>query len=180
MGRATLLLATLLTAACASEPQTVRYQGASDAERTVLAASRKDVYPNDVRPEPERFKRATLAWAGIVTEVMAEAERSAFVELTIAHHYWDWMEDHSTPKAKAFLSPRGEGMFVCHAERTSVMDADVRGALVIAYVRPLVMKDGLLHAACIVRLYPRDTYATDVLDYGRGGSDLKVLRVPTP
>jgi hypothetical protein len=50
--------------------------------------------------------------------------------------------------------------------------------MAIAYVRPIGLKDGVLHAACIVRYYPPDWYATDVWDYGRNGDGLKVLRVP--
>jgi hypothetical protein len=50
--------------------------------------------------------------------------------------------------------------------------------MAVAYVRPVGIKDEVLHAACIVRFYPREWYATDVMDYGRNGEGLKVLRVP--
>jgi hypothetical protein len=99
-------------------------------------------------------------------------------EVVIQHHYWDWIEDHSIQKARAFLSPRGEGEFVCHAERRTIPTVDLRRAMAIAYVRPVGMKDGTLHAACIVRFFPPDWYATDGMDYGRDGQGLTLLRVP--
>jgi hypothetical protein len=96
----------------------------------------------------------------------------------IEHHYWDWIEDHSIQKAKAFLSPRGEGQFTCHAERRTLPSVELKDAMAVAYVRPVGVKDEVLHAACIIQFYPREWYLTDVMDYGRDGEGLKMLRVP--
>jgi hypothetical protein len=159
-------------------PHTVQYGGASDAERKLLQEARRDVYPDDVRPDPQRFRKSTLAWPGIVRDVQPDPVDPALWQVIVEHHYWDWMEDHSIQKAKAFLSPRGEGEFVCHSERPGNSAANLRSAMTVAYVRPVGIKDGVLHAACIMRFFPRDWYATDVFEYGRGGSDLKILRVP--
>lgn len=99
-------------------------------------------------------------------------------EVVIEHHYWDWMEDHSIQKANAFLSPRGEGEFVCHVERLTVPSVHLEAAMAIAYVRPVEIEDQTLHAACVVRFFPRDWYGTDVMDYGRNGEGRRCLRVP--
>lgn len=98
--------------------------------------------------------------------------------VVVEHQYWDWIEDHSIQKAKAFLSPRGEGTFVCHAERRMLPNVDLKNTMTIAYVRPVGMKDQNLHAACIMRFFQREWYLTDVMDYGRDAQGLRILRVP--
>ena len=45
-------------------PYSVPYGGASEAERKLLQDARRDVYPDDVRPAPEKFQKSTLAWPG--------------------------------------------------------------------------------------------------------------------
>ena len=172
-----LLLGVLV--GCPAGPYSKPYQGTSDGERTLLVAARRDVYPDDVRKAPEAYRRATLAWPGVVVSVSVDEDRPAYWSVVVEHHYWDWTEDHSIQKARAFLSPRGEGQFVCHAERGLVAPETLKNAMTVAYARPLGMKDQILHAACIMRFFPREWYATDVMDYGRGGEGLKVLRVPS-
>jgi hypothetical protein len=180
MRRALPAAVLLLLTGCpgAVGPYSKAYEGNSDWERKYLAEARRDVYPGDVRENVESFRKATLAWPGIVVSAGPEAKDPAFSEVVIEHHYWDWIEDHSIQKAKAFLSPRGEGRFTCHAERRTLPAVDLTKAMAVAYVRPVGIKDEILHAACIVRFYPPDWYATDVMDYGRDGAGLKLLRVP--
>ena len=180
MRRAYLIALVLLLAGCPASvaPYTKQYQGDSDTERKYLAEARRDVYPDDVRKTPDAFRKSTLAWPGIVVSARPDPNDPPFSEVVIEHHYWDWMEDHSIQKAKAFLSPRGEGQFVCHAERRTIPSVDLKNSMAIAYVRPIGVKDQTLHTACIVRFFPREWYATDVMDYGRDGQGLKLLRVP--
>jgi hypothetical protein len=159
-------------------PYSKPYQGNSAWEQKYLAEAQRDIYPSDVRRSPESFRKATLAWPGIVVSAVPEANDSSFWEVIIEHHYWDWIEDHSIQKAKAFLSPRGEGQFVCHAERRTLPSVELRGAMAVAYVRPVGVKENVLHAGCLIRFYPPNWYATDVMDYGRDGADVKLLRVP--
>jgi hypothetical protein len=146
--------ALILLTACPATfaPYSKPYQGSSEWEKKYLAEAQRDVYPSDAR--------------------------KTFSEIVIEHHYWDWIEDHSIQKAKAFLSPRGEGQFTCHAESRTLPSVDLKNAMAVAYVRPVGVKDDVLHAACIIRFYPPEWYATDVMDYGRNGDGLKVLRVP--
>jgi hypothetical protein len=171
--------ALLSTTACPGfAPYSKPYQGNSEWERQYLTKARRDVYPDDVRKDPATFRQATLAWAGVVVSAQPEAKDPTFAEVVIEHHYWDWIEDHSIQKAKAFLSPRGEGRFTCHAERRMLPAPELAGAMAVAYVRPVGIKDDVLHTACLVRFYPREWYATDVMDYGRDGAGMKLLRVP--
>jgi hypothetical protein len=171
------LLFLLLLTGC-PVAYTAKYQGSSDTERKLLADARRDIYPDDVRKDPETFRNVTLAWPGIVTSARPDPNDTQMSEVVIEHHYWDWVEDHSIQKAKAFLSPRGEGEFVCHAERRTVPSVELTTAMAIAYVRPVGIEDQTLHATCIVRFFPRDWYATDVMDYGRNGEGRRFLRVP--
>jgi hypothetical protein len=180
MSRAHLPAVLLLLTGCPASfaPYSKPYQGGSEAERKFLVEARRDVYPNDVREAPETFRKATLAWPGIVVSASSDPNDPPFSVVVIEHHYWDWIEDHSIQKAKAFLSPRGEGQFVCHAERRLLPSLELKNAMAIAYVRPVGVKDHTLHAACILRFFPRDWYATDVMDYGRDGEGARLLRVP--
>ena len=174
-----LLTVAVAVAGCPGvAPYSARYAGSSDTERKLLAGADRNVYPEDVRKDPEAFRKATLAWPGIVVSSGPNPNDPVISDVVIEHHYWDWIEDHSIQKARAFMSPRGEGQFVCHAERRAIPSIDLRRAMAVAYVRPVGIKDGALHAACIVRFFPPDWYATDVMDYGRDGQGLKVLRVP--
>jgi hypothetical protein len=180
MRRALPAAALLVLTACptAVAPYTKTYQGNSEWEPKFLAEAQRDVYPADVRKDPELYRKWTLAWPGIVVSAGPEPNDPSFWEVVIEHHYWDWMEDHSIQKAKAFLSPRGEGKFTCHADRRTLPSVELKGAMAVAYVRPIGIKNDMLHAGCMVRFYPPDWYATDVMDYGRDGAGLKILRVP--
>jgi hypothetical protein len=171
----------VLTAACPSAPgatSAVQYEGRSESERRLFAEARRDVYPDDVRPAPQAFATAILAWSGVVISTRADASDAVMYEVVIEHHYWDWMERRSAQSPKAFLSRRGEGELVCHAVRHTLPSVDLRGAMAIVYARPTGMKDGQLHANCVLTLFPRDWYATDVFEYGRDSKNLKLLRAP--
>jgi hypothetical protein len=180
MRRAFTAVALVFLTGCAASvaPYSKPYQGNSEWERRYLVEAKRDVYPSDVRRAPETFQQATLAWPGIVLSVRPESQDPSFSEVVIEHHYWDWIEDHSIQKAKAFLSPRGEGPFTCHTEKRTLPSVELKDAMAVAYVRPVGVKDDVLHAACIIRFYPREWYATDVMDYGRNGEGIKMLRVP--
>ena len=173
-----LPLLLVVSSGCPPGPHSKAYEGTSEAERKLLAESQRGVYPNDVRAQPERYTKATLAWPGIVRTVVPAPRDPAWAQVVIAHHYWDWIEDHSIQKAKAFLSARGEGDFVCHVERRLLPAVDLHDAMAIAYVRPVGVKEGVLHTACLLTFYPPGWYATDVWEYGRDMEGFKVLRVP--
>jgi len=174
----TIFAALALLAGCPVGPYSKAYQGDSEAEQQIFAQARRDVYPDDVRKAPADYRKVTLAWPGIIVSAEVDEDRPQYWTIVVEHHYWDWIEDHSIQKARAFLSPRGEGRFVCHTERRAMLASDLVGAMTVSYVRVLGMQDQMLHAACIMHFFPRDWYATDVMEYGRDGQGLKVLRVP--
>lgn len=178
MRRTYPLIGLLLLTACPPGPYSKAYQGSSDAERKLLIEARRDVYPDDVRKAPETFRSATLAWPGVVVSSEPDPTDPPFSTVVVEHHYWDWIEDYSIQKAKAFLSPRGEGKFICHVERRTLPNVELKNTMTITYVRPIGVKDQTLIAACIMRFFPRGWYATDVMDYGRDGQGLKMLRGP--
>ena len=90
----TILIASILmiAAGCA---HTAGYEGDSAAERKLRAESRRDVYPDDVRSDLDRYRKATLAWPGIVKNLQPDTADPLMATMVIEHHYWDWMEDHS-------------------------------------------------------------------------------------
>src|SRR5439155_1612311 len=104
-----MLAAATLGAGC-PVASSIRYTGASDAERKLLTQADRRVFPDDVRKDVDRFKKVTVAWTGIIRAIRP-GPAPGTSELDIEHHYWDWIEDHSIQKAKAFLSQRGEGSF---------------------------------------------------------------------
>ena len=175
-----MLAAATLGAGC-PVASSICYTGASDAERKLLTQADRRVFPDDVRKDVDRFKKVPVAWTGIIRAIRP-GPAPGTSELDIEHHYWDWIEDHSIQKAKAFLSQRGEGSFSCHLDRP-VPAAVGPGWMVIAYGSPVgTIKP--LALDCVVSVYPPSWYATDIFDYGReyllhgDQRDFRMLRVP--
>ncbi len=103
--------------------------------------------------------------------------------LVVEHHYWDWIEDYSVQREIAFLSPRGEGQFECRFTGKEEIPADqlarVADMAIVYGIPKKVGSDGTVVMACpFFKTLRRELYATDIFEYGRNGSDLKVLRVP--
>ena len=62
-----LLAVVVAVAGCPGvAPYSARYAGSSETERKLLAGADRNVYPEDVRKDPAAFRKATLAWPGIV------------------------------------------------------------------------------------------------------------------
>jgi hypothetical protein len=99
----------LAATACPPGPYSKEYAGSSDAERKLLGEARRDIYPDDVRRQPEQYRKATLAWSGIVTSAGPDPRDAQYSEVVIAHHYWDWIEDQ--------FDPEGEGVPVATGRR---------------------------------------------------------------
>jgi hypothetical protein len=49
------------------------YKPVSDREAAVLARAAREVYPDDVRREPERHSKTFVVWVGILKEVRGVA-----------------------------------------------------------------------------------------------------------
>src|SRR4051812_46969455 len=93
-------------------PGTQSYKGFSSAEEQYFKQASKEIYPNDVRNNLEKYQSSKIAWPGVITEVRT-TDQSGTAELTfvIEHHYYNWLLDYSIQSEKIFLSPRGEGVF---------------------------------------------------------------------
>ena len=73
---------------------------------------RRDVYPDDVRRDLAAH-RVEVAWAGLSREAVFRGAPAHDVTVTMEHHYFDWIDDHSARPEHFFLSPRGEGLVRC-------------------------------------------------------------------
>jgi hypothetical protein len=127
----------------------------------------------DVRTDVLRYRTQMLLWSGIIREVRpVETVQGPGMEVLFKHHYWDFIEDYSVQKARAFLSPRGEGMFQAafrkqHAPPPEHVRVD---DMAIVYGTPERLDaDGWTVVLTGVRLktFPKGLYATDIWDYGR-------------
>lgn len=175
-----LLLAAL--AGCTNQ-----YKPVSDWERRVSSESRRDVYPNDVRKDPAAYGNVVVAWAGTLrdAEIIDDPEHP-YVILLVEHHYYDWLEDHSTQRQVYFLSPRGEGLFRCtwgfkkDWDREAMRKLITNGDMMVVYGTPQPTSGETIELgrARYVREIPQRLVATDVLDYGRPGEPSRILRTP--
>jgi len=137
-----------------------------------------------VRADFEKYDSLRAAWPGIILNAEVRPTDSAIaLDLLVEHHYYDWIEDFSVQQEKIFLSPRGEGLF-----RTTwwlKLDADTaklaqtEGDMAIVYGIPTALEDSVVVLkAYYVRLIDKQWFATDIMDYGRPGEPVTVLRVP--
>jgi len=166
------------------------YRPGDANEQQAFSVARRDIFPEDVRADVLRYRTQMLLWSGIIREVRpVETVQGPGMELLFEHHYWDFIEDYSVQKARAFLSPRGEGMFQAafprrHApppERVRVDD------MALVYGTPERLDaDGrtVVLTGARFKTFPKGLYATDIWDYGRDfllkgdRNDFRVLRVP--
>jgi hypothetical protein len=174
------LVAAGLLAGCFA-PHSKRYAPEGAAEGALFPKARRDIYPDDVRSNPAEYESQTVLWTGIVRRV-DEVEPGKY-RLLVEHHYWDWIEDYSIQTEIAFLSPRGEGQFECRFAGAQNVARDQIARvpdMAIVYGVPRGLgPDGTIIMACpFYKTLPQPLYATNIFEYGRNGTDLKVLRVP--
>jgi hypothetical protein len=151
------------------------YKPVSDREAAVLARATREVYPDDVRREPERHAKTFVAWVGILKKYEASRARGGTdLWFDLEHRYFDWIEDFGLQPERLFISPRGEGAF--RATWSLPPDAYDRlgqnlheGDLIVVYGYPSQIQDGVvgIHPTEYVRLLPRVAYSDKKLDYGR-------------
>ena len=178
---AILILPSIAVAGCLSiVPGSRPYTPADTAEKQLLSQARRDVFPDDVRANPDLYRATVVLWSSIVRKVDTSEGN---VTVVFEHHYWDFIEDYSARKAIAFLSPRGEGNF----KAAFPLGVKVTvGDMALVYGTPdKVESDGtVVLAERSIRTLRQELYATDVWDYGRAFllkndmKDFKVLRVP--
>jgi len=164
------------------------YRPVSAEEEKIFKSARRDIFPNDVRAQLDQSRDQMIAWTGIVKRIDVKSDGDQIsANILFEHHYWDWIEDFGTQVQRAFLSPRGEGLFQCAiASGETKSFSEKEGDLAIVYGTPERVADGgtVLLRCYGVRSFGRSYYATDVWDYGRDfllkgdKADFKILRTP--
>lgn len=183
MKKISLLILVLFVTGC-----THYYKPASDWEREAMSKASYDIFPNDVRNDIEAHKSSKIAWAGIIKSYQIDKSTSpAKINFTLEHHYFSWAIDGTT--RKFWLSPRGEGIFTAswpfqegwneEKVRENIKISD----LMITYGVPKSVSETKqinLGDAYYMRLFPRESYRTDVIDYGRPGEPSKSIGLGLP
>lgn len=169
-------------------PGSQPYQPASDLEETHMKAADYTIFPDDIRKNPASYKDKEIAWVGIVKDAKINKLPTGYqIIFTLEHRYFDWIEDDSIQRARFFVSPRGEGAFMTYwdmpltADYAMLQQTTAPGSLLVVYGHPAknAVIDGVVYInPDYVRPYERSWYADDVMDYGRPGSPVKILRVP--
>jgi hypothetical protein len=81
----------------------------NDTENMYYININKNIWPNDVRSNIEDYVNEFVGWVGIVQQYRIE---NNVVQLTMMHHYYDWIEDFGYAKWPILLSPNGEGIIM--------------------------------------------------------------------
>ncbi len=188
MKKSRLIFSVLLLiglAGCAT-PGSKLFEPESREGKAAYSHARKDIYPQQVRENPERYANDTVVWAGIVKNVeLFQSQYGPALMVRIAHHYFDWIEDHGAQPEVFFLSPRGEGDFMIILKPNRGMtqkeanESVPAGTMVVAvgkiYVK--MAKNNNTMPLPLVEEYfqfiDRKWYRTDVFDYGRDKEPIK-------
>jgi hypothetical protein len=186
------LIALLLAAApffcgCASN---VFYRAGSGPENAEMKKDILDVYPNDIRGNPDLHTNAGVGWAGIITRTEAVTGPDGLIHAvtTFEHHYFDWQEDRRFGHIQLHLSPRGEGLFRTEwvlrrndpaAGREAAESFASPGKLAIVYGVPEKVEDGTVVLRYrFLRVVEAEDYGTNKFDYGRFGEPFRYIHNP--
>jgi hypothetical protein len=155
-------------------------------ETKFFAQAKRDVFPDEVRKEPARFKDVLVAWTGIIKSIdYFNDGASRVARLTAEHCYFDWIEDFGVQHERFFPSPRGEGQFAAAwrvdtpADRQFIEQFAV-GDFLIAYGKPSLIREkvvGLFPVENLRAIKP-EWFRRDVLDYGHPGESVRRLKTP--
>jgi hypothetical protein len=162
---------------------TLYYTPVSEWEEEAMSKASFDIFPNDVKKDIDAHKLSKIAWAGVVKSYEVDESTSPYqVVYVLEHHYFSWAIDGTTKKF--WLSPRGEGTFLARwpfqeGWTEEVVRENVKvGDLMVTYGIPQsIMENGYIDLgdAYYMRLFPRQAYRTDVIDYGRPGEPSKSI-----
>ncbi len=158
----------LLTAAC-----TKAYQPHTEWEKEALQKARKDIYPDDVRKDLEKYRTTEVVWPGIIaeTEFYENADNYQLVML-LEHHYFNWEREATDRDIRYFLSSQGEGWFQTSwyfkkdTEKSFIDEKFAPGNLAFVYGVPDTVADGdVILTAAYVRTVDRENYDAEFYDY---------------
>jgi hypothetical protein len=152
-----------------------------------IAAHRKavrDVFPADVRKDPQRYSNTLVAWAGVLRSFEATKEGNKTVlRFVVEHRYFDWLTNYGFQADRFFLSPRGEGVFKASwSLPLEAFDSIPRllhnGEMLVIYGNPSeVVGDTIVIApTAYARIVSAAGFTDQELDYGRPGEAVKAPR----
>ncbi len=165
-------------------PGSRHYKPVSEWEENAFNKAEREIYPDDVRRDIASHDSSRVAWPGIILSAThVNTDSTLEVRFLVEHHYYDWIEDFSIQQERIFLSPQGEGLFATTWQLKSDSDtakiAESVGNMIIVYGIPTAVKDSVIEVrAYYVRAIDSLWFATDIMDYGRPGEPIKVLRIP--
>ncbi|MGD1086062.1 MAG: hypothetical protein ABSA47_15105 [Verrucomicrobiota bacterium] len=168
------------------------YRPASKPERLEYARDILDVYPGDIRRNPDLYTNIGVGWAGVIQSARATNGPDGLIHAvtTFEQRYFDWEQDSHWGGARLSVSPRGEGLFRTEIVlRRAAPDADLAsaeqfaspGSLAIVYGVPEAVEDGVVILKYrYLRVIPPDQYSISRFDYGRFGEPVRYLGNPPP
>jgi len=177
---------SILTTGCPGiAPGSRAYRPLPQWETKFSAQANRNVFPNDVRQNPDSYTNTLVAWTGIITNIEYFTNPAPrMVRFTAEHHYFDWVEDISIQRERFFLSPRGEGSFAVQwiaesSEDQKFVDQFAVGDMIVAYGYPTVIRTNYigLNSTMNLRAFKPRWFRTDILDYGRPGEPSRILKV---
>jgi hypothetical protein len=162
----------------------MEYFPGTKMEKAAFSKANRYIFPNDVRKNFTSYKTIEVAWPGIIKSVNFQKTKGSLRAMIRAeHHYYDWIEDTTGGPPNIYLSPRGEGSFETDIKVTTQADsaeiAQLIGYLIIVYGTPYEIKaDVIMLKESSSRIIEPKFFVTDVMDYGRPGEPMKLLKVP--
>ena len=155
-------------------PNCVPYRPLPGLEKQLYNVAKRKVTPNNVRKLPDKYIKTLVVWTGIIKNIDSNKEQGTeFFQITVEHHYFDWIENRGAQKEMFFLSPRGEGTFIAawsagNAQEYEFIRHFTVGDMIIAYGRPCMTEDDILVLNPTVNIRPvkPQWFSTEIPDYG--------------
>jgi hypothetical protein len=136
--------------------QTRLYQPASEEEKQIYLNINKNIWPDDVRQDIEKYKNMLVGWVGIIEKVTVDYSNNDhyILGIHIKHYYYDWIEDFGVGYKPIKLSSEGEGYIFCNyymkrdwdPEVIRILADDILDDCAILYCSPLeIIEDGIVN-----------------------------------
>jgi hypothetical protein len=148
----------------------------NDIENIYYVNINKNIWPDDVRYNIEDYTKEFVGWVAIVEQYKVE---NNIVQLTLRHHFYDWIEDYGYLKGPILLSSSGEGIIIGnYVLRQDITEnqinefiKDLIGDCIIIYGYPIkIMEDKEIFVDTkYVRRISKRYVDPNWRDYGRQG-----------
>lgn len=178
------IIFSLITYAIFLSACSTLYQPISQIEADAFARVRHDIFPYDLIQHKVPFNKTEVAWAGVITESNIDSSGNSYkINFTIQHHYFDWVEDRRRIQTRYLLSPRGEGTIKTRWELVKSLKEDTVlneikvGRMIVIYGLPVsASNNSVTVQATYLRTFEPSLFRTDIMDYGRPGEPVKLLK----